>query len=79
MLFFCWLQSTFMKLVEEQMLLQAALDQVDVMELTDAGLLHAEYMEIRERIHHQEATEDDRRSLQALASPRLMTVWFNAW
>jgi hypothetical protein len=68
-----------MKLVEEQMLLQAALDQVDVMELTHQGPLHAEYMEIRGRIRNQGATEADRRALQALASPRLMIVWFNAW
>jgi hypothetical protein len=68
-----------MKLVEEQMLLQAAMDQVDVMELTDDGLLHAEYKEIKGRIENHKATDADRRLLQALASPRLMTVWFNAW
>lgn len=75
----CSVQSTFMKLVEEQMLLQAALNQLDVMELTDDGLLHAEYVKIRERIEKHKATQDDRRALQALASPQLMTVWFNAW
>ena len=68
-----------MKLVEQQMLLQAALEQVDLLEMTDKGLLHAEYDEIRGRIQNNAATDDDIKALEALASPRLITVWFNAW
>lgn len=83
-----------MKLVEQEMVLQAARDQVDAMEpplqpppteqpTPTLGSLHIQYDALEETLNSDTASEAERTAarakLAALASPRLMTVWFNAW
>jgi len=68
-----------MKLVEVSMLLEAAEAQVDSMEPGGQGVLHEQYESLREKVDAYTATDEDMASLRALASPRLMTVSFNAW
>ncbi|WIA39860.1 hypothetical protein OEZ86_013307 [Tetradesmus obliquus] len=70
-----------MKLVEAEMLLRAAKEQCDCMEPAGQGPLHKRCSELRDK-HNKPASElsaDEWQHLQALASPRLLTVWFNSW
>lgn len=63
------------------MLLRAAEEQCDCMEPAGQGPLHKRYSELRDK-HNKPAAElsaDEWQHLQALASPRLLTVWFNSW
>lgn len=72
-----------MRLVEQEMLLQAAMEQVDAMESPPYGVLHVRFHKSEEVLSSKSATaaeqESARQELAALASRRLMTVWFNAW
>jgi hypothetical protein len=71
-----------MKLIEVEMLLAAAHEQLQDME-DPAGPLHREFAKLeakhRQSKAHQELSADDLERLQALASPRLITIWFNSW
>ena len=78
------LQSTFMKLVEAEMLLLAAGKQLHDMGPNAAGSLHDEYMTLIKKLRNKEhggkeLSPHEWQRLQALASPRLLTVWFNSW
>lgn len=73
-------QSTFMQLVETEMLLTSALEQLDAWEQGE-GELHMRYKAIlaKHKDPKQQLSDADLQALQALASPRLLTVWFNSW
>lgn len=64
------------------MLFTAAVKQLEDME-GPTGPLHEELEKLKDKhrqgIAKQELSADDLRHLQALASPRLLTVWFNSW
>lgn len=68
-----------MQLVEQEILLQAAFYQVETMERIDEGVLHTQFTEIVQRLEAYKANDKDLAMIEALASPRLLTVWFNAW
>jgi hypothetical protein len=69
-----------MQLVETEMLLAAAAEQLQAWGHVE-GEVHARYMAIREKHTKPELqlSHEDMKALQALASPRLLTVWFNSW
>lgn len=73
-----------MQLVETEMLLAAASEQLDVWEPVE-GELHMRYNAILAKHKpgfegaKQQLSDADLQALQALASPRLLTVWFNSW
>ena len=76
------LQSTFLRLVEQELLLQAAFAQVEAMEARSYGILHTKFYELDAKLVEGAGAlpnSDERELIAALASPRLLTVWFNAW
>jgi len=89
-------QSTFMKLVEAEVLLKAAGAQLRAMEKRhnpqqnpqankqdvkdrDKWWLSERFEKLQERHGAGGLSTNDYRELKALASPRLLTVWFNSW
>jgi len=77
------MQSTFMKLVEAEMLMAAARQQLLLLEpggdREPKGPLHKLYEQLLGAAGLKELKADDWKRLQALASPRLLTVWLNSW
>jgi len=73
-----------MRLIEAEMLMQAAQQQLRQVERGGSssnpkGPLHQDYEELLDSDSLKDLTADQLGSLRALASPRLLTVWFNSW
>jgi hypothetical protein len=71
-----------MRLVEQELLLQAAFAQVEAMEERCYGILHTKFYELDAKLVQGAGLmpdSDEREMVAALVSPRLLTVWFNAW
>lgn len=73
-----------MKFVEAEMLLEAAWRQLEVIkkqqhppELLER--LYKRYTRLLDRHAAEGLSADDWTQLKALASPQLLTVWFNSW
>lgn len=81
------LQSTFMRLVEAQLLFEAARRQLKQMDTDPSkadiyAYLHQALEDFAEKHTRQDGlglTGEDWKQLRALASPELLTVRFNSW
>lgn len=78
----CAVQSTFMKLVEAEMVLQDAEKQLGKIRRNIGNdPLWKRFVDLRQKHESspQQLSDDEWAHLKALASPHLLTVWFNSW